>query len=807
MHLDEENFVYCTCTHVRFCSEGCQQSNPHKDCPGPPKAKFDVEESVAQVRASGGGRSADTAARQNQENLETVQKPFMTYMLSKGVQNLNPNMTAWDYAKWADEGDGIGNQACAFMAGSRFRHRMLSAARITSRGGLGGMNRKEDDISVLESQELAFKYFEKAAKLGHGLSMQSLGTCFDDGVGCKANRRRCNHWLWRACLHHSQGAIELLDSRALLTIEINAHSQALDRALFQLVPGQSMQLGGPNLGTLLCSFLDIIQKEQYSLPPFAGALATATVNNRLTTMGGESRIPLVGLDAIKNLEKKIKFMETRGNAVQFSYGRRGAAKTATALTHGAASRDIDNQIFFPPPAAACDETIGVEQIPDWYRQIVEGGKKGRVINPFCVHSEKNGKAALPSLSCRECEIDAVERLGAVAKGSVVLSMDEELPQRGQAVIFRSSSNGSLKTETWKNYAGGEAECVLAIIAASGEAAYAAPLFIAQDPNFFWPLIADHGSIRAALEFVAPHIDWDEKLGVVKQNNFEQIPVIPSCRPGTVFRKCGSSFCNNLEDCKAKGFLYCTGCNRRQYCCVECQLADWTVHKQECKLGLSSKESSARREDRRDDDTNKLQKKYEFNIQKGDDVVLHSLQSKPQYNGMVGIVGEAASNGRLALALRDKEEHVLSIKPDNLYCMGVFCRSRRKKSRVFECIHGLEVCDNCYFDFTPVNRLAKLKYSGQDFSTSHAIDQVNETYFSSFDRKVEEQITCDKDLPLQCYGMENHPKQRFILKALLETESQMSLYAEVARTAFITYGARKQLLLGSDTQLAKVAAML
>ena len=53
------------------------------------------------------------------------------------------------------------------------------------------------------------------------------------------------------------------------------------------------------------------------------------------------------------------------------------------------------------------------------------------------------------------------------------------------------------------------------MAASGLSPYVSPLFIAQDPNFYWPLITDHGCIRAALEFVAPYIDWDEKIGTVK----------------------------------------------------------------------------------------------------------------------------------------------------------------------------------------------------------------------------------------------------------------------------------------------------
>jgi len=64
--------------------------------------------------------------------------------------------------------------------------------------------------------------------------------------------------------------------------------------------------------------------------------------------------------------------------------------------------------------------------------------------------------------CRECEMEAIERLDAVSNGSVVLSVNEDLPHRGQTAIYRSTSDGLLEMETWKTCAGGEAECVLAI---------------------------------------------------------------------------------------------------------------------------------------------------------------------------------------------------------------------------------------------------------------------------------------------------------------------------------------------------------
>lgn len=117
-----------------------------------------------------------------------------------------------------------------------------------------------NDIPVLESQELAFKYFEKAAKLGHGIAMQSLATCFDDGVGVKPNRRRCNQWLWKSVLHGSAGAIELLACRCLLPLEIRANEGILQQSVQRMQPGQLLQLGGPNLAALLLVFHDVLKR-------------------------------------------------------------------------------------------------------------------------------------------------------------------------------------------------------------------------------------------------------------------------------------------------------------------------------------------------------------------------------------------------------------------------------------------------------------------------------------------------------------------------------------------------------------------
>jgi hypothetical protein len=342
--------------------------------------------------------------------------------------------------------------------------------------------------------------------------------------------------------------------------------------------------------------------------------------------------------------------------------------------------------------------------------------------------------------------------------------------------------------------------------------YVSPLFIAQDPNFLYPLIYDHGSIRAALEFVAPHIDWNENIGPVKENVLEQVPLIPGCQPGKFLRKCGNGFCTNLEKYKTGSFfLYCSRCNRRKYCSSNCQRDDWVLHKHECVSSNISKDAIFQIDNEQQADGNDAAPlKHEPVLEEGEDCVIHDLISKPQYNAKVGVIGKTTQDGRVAVTLRDSG-NVLSVKTSNLYCIGAFCKKRKKKSRVFECMHGNAVCKKCYLDFTTINILAKLKYNGQDMTSEAAIEQCQETHFSSCKLEPsddEDFRTPSAGWPFECAGMEEYPEQRLILKALLETKSPMSLLATVARTAYITYGgAFVDVVLRGSTKLEDVAECL
>jgi hypothetical protein len=71
------------------------------------------------------------------------------------------------------------------------------------------------------------------------------------------------------------------------------------------------------------------------------------------------------------------------------------------------------------PAKTCQQTAA------------DGNQKGAPTAFFKGSQEKGG-------FCQKCEDDARERLDAIARGSLVLSLDEELPHRGHAAIFRGN---------------------------------------------------------------------------------------------------------------------------------------------------------------------------------------------------------------------------------------------------------------------------------------------------------------------------------------------------------------------------------
>jgi len=251
-----------------------------------------------------------------------------------------------------------------------------------------------------------------------------------------------------------------------------------------------------------------------------------------------------------------------------------------------------------------------------------------------------------------------------------------------------------------------------------------PLFVAQDPNLLWPLILSHGCIRAALEYVAPHVDWDARLGNVVPVK-ACAPLIDGATSGTILRRCGADVCLNLEMEESKGkFSLCSRCRRRRYCSVACQRSDWFLHKAECsKVATPPKPAPPLPEATPPPkpvlsppaatvDLSGLQLE---GFEPNEEVILHSLVAKHELNNHIGIVcGERRSDNRYPIKVA---KQVLSIKACNFHRHGVRVEVHSSSGVDRVCVkklvcsaHNSECCDVCCLDFGITNHLLAIQRS-------------------------------------------------------------------------------------------------
>jgi hypothetical protein len=283
--------------------------------------------------------------------------------------------------------------------------------------------------------------------------------------------------------------------------------------------------------------------------------------------------------------------------------------------------------------------------------------------------------------------------------------------------------------------------------------------VAQDPNLFWSLVLNHGCIRAALEYVAPHVDWDEKVGGVKAP-LDQVPIITESRirPGSILRKCGNGICLSLERDGSKGvFLVCGRCQRRHYCSQQCQKSDWILHKRECVAAAEGRKPTMAPAipsmPKNDTDSHVKFAREGSQPEAGEKIVMHSLVAKPELNGRLGVISGALTPGGRYPVKVAGHASIIAAKPSNLHRLGVFVveRKEKNKARKFECFaHGSEVCSGCSVDFFIANHLSKLCFTGAVLSRD-TIETFAETHFASIKQPFGAGSTFDIDFPAECHG--------------------------------------------------------
>ena len=390
----------------------------------------------------------------NREGIEEMQRT-VTSQLQMGLSGGPQRPELPEFVRCAD----TGNLACAYQAGICYKRRLLGKVRLapsflaSQRELLGALEAaRPGDISwdatgtnaqglgVLETNALSFKYLSQAAEGGLALAMQSLADNYEKGCGVRTSMRSCREWYWRACLASSVGAPTILDSKSVLFNELRATLDMLGQMEVQLKPFQGFCSGGPKLCSLVVALHRDLATISYKLPPFAATAPTLQVSNR--PRPGTAPAPIIGLEMLKNCVVQFEQLQRRHHEISFSYGRRGIAQQATALSMGEASRPLDAQLLIvPPPPAAHDlaNQLSRIEIEEWEHVAVTVP-----LEVTCVHRQ-GGPA-----SCSKCLAEGILRLQSVATASVVLSLSEALPCRGHLAIFRGS-NGILMSETFKDY--------------------------------------------------------------------------------------------------------------------------------------------------------------------------------------------------------------------------------------------------------------------------------------------------------------------------------------------------------------------
>jgi hypothetical protein len=755
--VNSKKKVVCICTRVVFCSHACQQqalsSGGGHTCPGPPKTgPTNMQEMLKSkglkdsTQAPSYFKTAREKKQFHDEMEGTVTSPSMKALAGgadlfslRGAQRVARqgglrDASVENYAELADDArlEMAQRNACAYQAGILLKQRITGG--MLHHGERVGHGSDVEKIGVLDTDELAHTYLLQASKRGHGLAMQSLADLYENGQGVRACMRTAREWLWRSMLGGSAGARQLLETKIVLFNEMYAHHDMFDTVANSphFVRGRGFSPGGPNLGSLLVACHCELAALNYQLPPFASIEpATKDGQPRLTRP-----VYVLGAELLRRIHDRILEYESRGYPITPIYGFRGTAKSATALSlcNGEGGRALDAQRLVVPPRPAGDESPRNNgELEVWRRAAMLSPI--RVSCPHCKDGDDDNDK-LPT--CRQCLSAACERLHAIASGAVALSLAETLRGHGHIAIY-SLRDGTVTSDTFKDYGRCEAELALAsLVASKGGVLLAHPLFVAQDPNLLWPLILAHGSVRAALEHCAPHIDWMSRFGAPVPLP-QQTPLADGAAvPGAVVLRCGADICLHVipeassahprstasaavegsESSSYEGidlsFAACGRCNRKRYCSAACQKADWPLHRTECVPRPPKASPSAALPTTKPSPTPSAAASAPAavatsaaELHTDEEVILTGLVSKPHLNGRTGkVLGARTEAGRHPV---DVDGTSMALKPDNLLRLGVSVVKRR-----FRCTeHQKELCEECCLDLSIIAHCCKLRRSQGD----------------------------------------------------------------------------------------------
>eukprot|EP00727_Mastigamoeba_balamuthi_P005483 m51a1_g1554 hypothetical protein (642) ;mRNA; r:11599-14039 len=225
---------------------------------------------------------------------------------------------------------------------------------------------------------------------------------------------------------------------------------------------------------------------------------------------------------------------------------------------------------------------------DWPDNYDEWSESTAAQLPYqCVHGQEMSQEA--GQPCPDCAHWARVRLLASCRGRYVVSEWETSSSAAgqcyEAIYDDPGVRGGKSLDRFKMYSAADIRSVLRTLA-EADLEYVHPLWLAQDPNIWWPLVWRFPSLWAALSEsldveLLDDVPW-ELLQLPEGAETVVSTWYTDLVPGRAYFKCSRDECVELER-EDNPFLTCPGCMRKSYHSAACQKAHWAQHKAECKV--------------------------------------------------------------------------------------------------------------------------------------------------------------------------------------------------------------------------------